>query len=69
MKLFGEILREKREQMGYSQRKLAKELGVAGMTVSQWETGKSYPNLMTACDIADALHCTLDELVDRRVNV
>ena len=69
MRTFGEILKAKLKERGISQGKLARELDVVPVTVSQWVRGITYPNLLTACDIADYLGCTLDELVDRKVKL
>ena len=69
MRTFGEILAEKMRARGLSQRKLARVLDVTPMTVSQWVRGVTYPNLLTACDIADYFGCALDELVDRKVKL
>lgn len=68
MKTFGEILKEKRIAVGLSQRKLAKKLCVEPMTLNAWERGKTYPHLLTACDIADFFSCSLDELAGRANN-
>ena len=67
MRTFGDILNEKLRERGVSQGKLARALDVTPMTVSQWVRGITYPNLLTACDIADYFGCALDELVDRKV--
>lgn len=67
MRTFGEILTEKLRERNIPQRKLARDLDVSPMTVSQWVRGVTYPNLLTACDIADYFGCALDELVDRKV--
>lgn len=44
MKTISERIRFLRLDMGLSQTKLAKELGVSQDTVSLWERGKSYPD-------------------------
>lgn len=67
MKTFGEILKEKRKEKGYTQPKLAKKLGVSLQIIWCWENGKHFPNLMVAADIADLFGCTIDELLDRKV--
>jgi transcriptional regulator with XRE-family HTH domain len=65
MKTVGQIIKEKRENMGWSQQTLAKKTGVTSAAVSLWELNKATPNILTACDLADAFDCTLDELCDR----
>lgn len=65
MKTVGEIIKEKRLELGISQRKMAEEVGVTSMTISHWERGVNYPNIILALDVADFFGCTLDELCDR----
>lgn len=65
MKTIGQIIKEKREAMGWSQKTLAETIGVTGAGVSAWELDKVTPNILTACDLADAFDCTLDELCGR----
>lgn len=40
-------------------------MGVNPLTYKGWETGRTRLKLDDACDIADLLHCTLDELAGR----
>ena len=68
MKTVGQILREKREKVGISQRKVASIIGVKCDTIRNWERGYSYPNILHCCDLADIYGCTLDELVGRERN-
>lgn len=67
MKTFGQILREKRKEKGWSIRVLAEKLGVIQNTVDNWELEKNIPNIYTLIDIADVFECTLDELVGRNI--
>lgn len=51
-----------REKLGLSQDKLAKLLGVRQSTVAMWETQKNSPRFDKIPLLAEALHCTVDEL-------
>ena len=42
----GSIVRKLREEKKMTQLELAKHLQVSDKTVSKWETGKGYPNLL-----------------------
>ena len=55
-----------RKAAGYANRDdFADALGVNHATFKAWETGRTRLKLEDACDIADQLHCTLDELAGR----
>ena len=41
----GRRIREERERLGISQENLAREVFVSRQTVSNWETGKTYPDV------------------------
>lgn len=54
--MFNEKLKAARKQNGLSQAALGKLIGVRTQTISNWETGKSEPNLETInklCEILD----------------
>ena len=53
MKTIGAIIKEKRLQLGLSQREMAKRLGIVNA------------NLYNICDLADFFGCTIDELCGR----
>lgn len=58
-------LKEVREKKGLSQADVANALNLSRQAISQWETGKAYPdidNLVLLCELYDM---TLDELVGR----
>ncbi|MFQ6859316.1 MAG: helix-turn-helix transcriptional regulator [Collinsella sp.] len=55
-----------RKQAGFKSRDdFANALGVNPLTYKGWETGRTRLKLEDACDIADLLRCTLDELAGR----
>ena len=51
-------IKELRQRSGWTQERLARELGVSVMTVSRWETGKQkpIPSLQHALDLLPGLH-------------
>ncbi len=51
----GQILKEKRQERNLSTRDLSALCGIAASTISQIETGKTSPNLLTLQSICDAL--------------
>lgn len=58
-------VREHREQMGFSQERLARELGVSRQTVVNIERGLSEPKVLLAIAIAALLGAKVDELFRR----
>lgn len=60
---FGENLKRVREEKGITQQTLADQLYVTRQTVSRWEGGSRYPDLMTAKKMAQYLAVSLDDLL------
>ena len=62
--LFGERLRELREQRGETQRSLADLTGMTHPYISEMERGLKVPSLTTLLRLAIALDCNVTDLVD-----
>lgn len=60
---FGEQLRRARETKGLTQQSLAEQLFVTRQTVSRWECGDRYPDLLTTKRISQVLEISLDDLL------
>ena len=60
---FGEQLRRAREAKGMTQQSLAEQLYVTRQSVSRWECGDRYPDLLTTTKIAQILNVSLDDLL------
>lgn len=56
-------LRERRKKQGMTTQELAKVIGVSHVAVVQWERGSTVPKLRTLAKIAEALHCTQEEVL------
>lgn len=63
--IFSQRLRKARLKAELTQDQLADGLGMAMMTVSQYETSKREPNVSTLIKIADYLDISLDWLCGR----
>lgn len=59
----GENVRQRRTALGKSTRELGRDAGVTGQMVTMIEMGHRRPSLVLAMKLADALGCTLSELV------
>ena len=60
---FGMALKEKLEEKDMSQRELAEKTGMTEVSISRYVSDVRSPNLKALMKIADALGCTIDELV------
>jgi transcriptional regulator with XRE-family HTH domain len=64
-KMIGERLKLLREEKGLKQLDIAQMLGVSRTTYTQYETGKSEPDLTTVAKLADYFNVSLDYLLGR----
>ena len=60
-------LKELRAAKGWTQRELAAESGVTRANIARIETNRVTPELLTLTRLADALGCSIDEIVGREV--
>lgn len=58
-----EVLVKKRKARGLTQDALAEEMGVTKASVSKWETGQSYPDIMLLPRLATFFNISIDELM------
>lgn len=64
MKLIGNFLKELRKEKGITQEQLAEIMGVAGRTVSRWETASNMPDLSLLLQLAEFYKVDVGELLD-----
>lgn len=62
---FGRLLHLARERAGLTQAQLARRVGVTQEAIAQLERSKHLPSLDTACELAAALHTSVDALMGR----
>ena len=58
-----EQIRAHRERAGLSQEALAREIFVSRQTVSNWETGKTYPDVQSLLLLSNLFNASIDDLV------
>ena len=63
MLYLGTNIKEHRLKKGYTQERLAYELGVSSQTVSRWETGTTYPDIVMLPIIAALFDTSIDNLM------
>ena len=59
----GAIIRNARHNANLSQEQAAEALGVSRQTVSNWENGKSYPDILSVIRMSDLYSVSLDHLL------
>lgn len=57
------VLAQKRRQKGITQEELANYMGVSKASVSKWETGQSYPDILFLPQLAAYFNISVDELM------
>jgi putative transcriptional regulator len=67
MATYESSVKEHREEAGYSQEALARELGVSRQTVANIERGISQPRVLLAIAIAALLHVAVHDLFRERL--
>ena len=65
----GEKLRNARKERGLSQEQAAEALGVSRQTISNWETGKTYPDILCAIRMSDLYSVSMDRLLKEETPV
>lgn len=60
---FGQSVRRLREEVGYSQEKLAERANLSRSYIGEVERGEVVPSLLTLGKIAEALELRLSELI------
>ena len=63
--MLGQRIKELRLALGWGQVELAKRLGVAKQTVSNWENENIQPSIDMLTRLADLFHVTTDYLLGR----
>lgn len=62
------IIRKLRKERGLSQEELAKAVHVHQTAVSQWETGRHFPDTAQAIELANFFNVTTDYLLGNNTN-
>lgn len=62
-------IRKYRSNMGISQEELAEKVYVSRQTVSNWETGKNYPDIHSLLLLSSLFNVSLDQLIKGDVEI
>jgi len=66
----GTIIRKIRNEKGFTQEEAAEKLNVSRQTISNWENGRSYPDIISVIRMSEVYSVSLDRLLkeDESVN-
>ena len=65
----GTIIRNARNEAKLSQEQAAEALGVSRQTISNWETGKTYPDIISVIRMSDLYSVSLDHLLKEEASM
>ena len=65
----GSIIKNARNEAKLSQEQAAEALGVSRQTVSNWETGKSYPDIVSVIKMSELYSVSLDHLLKEETSM
>lgn len=65
-KYVGERIKKRREELGYSQTKVAELTGVTPAAISQFESGTKLPSIQVLTKLANALRVTTEYLLGKK---
>lgn len=60
---FSNQIKARRKQLGLTQAEVANQLYITRQTISNWEQGKSYPDLNTIVKLSDLYQISIDSLL------
>jgi len=61
----GENLKTVREERGFTQEEVAREININRVNLAYYENGTKVPSVAVLTSIADVLNCSIDGLLDR----
>ncbi|MEI5994321.1 helix-turn-helix domain-containing protein [Candidatus Enterococcus mansonii] len=59
----GKALKERRQKLNLTQQELAEKMHVSRQTISNWEVGRSYPDIESLIQLSDLFSISLDKLI------
>ena len=66
---FGQLLKSKRNQRGWTQEELSDRLKISRPTISSWEGDKTLPDISNLLKMSLLFGCTLDELLREEIKL
>ena len=63
------LLKQQRQKNGLTQADLANKLSISRSAVSNWETGRNFPDLIMIDELATIYDITTDELINGKKTI
>lgn len=63
----GLIIKTRRKELGYTQKKLAEKLFVEAKTISKWETGKGFPDISHIGSLSEVLGIEATRIIEGEI--
>ena len=63
------LIKKSRNESGLTQEQAAESLGVSRQTISNWENGKSYPDIISVIKMSDLYSVSLDYLLKEETSL
>lgn len=60
----GKFIKERRQELGLTQRQISDALGITAKAVSKWECGQNAPDISLLVDLSKILNVTTDEILN-----
>ncbi|MGL5347034.1 MAG: helix-turn-helix domain-containing protein [Peptostreptococcaceae bacterium] len=65
----GEVIQRLRKQNKITQEQLANHIGISTAAISKWESGSSYPDIVTLPTLARFFNVTIDDLMNFKITL
>lgn len=65
-RIFISLIRQKREEFGYTQYNLGEALGVSQSYISRWELSKTYPKYPELKKLSELFNCNIEDLYEEK---
>lgn len=66
LKKLGKNIQKARKKQRYTQKEIAKEIGISTPAYSRYENGKNEPGVLTAAQIASVCKTTVENLINEK---
>ena len=69
MQKTGQLIAQRRKDLGLTQQQLADSVGVTYKAISRWETGRGFPDAVYLQPLSQALELSITEIVNGTLTI